>query len=59
MVYCSKVLEFELGGLCSEPLKECNFIIIKVRVLEDVKVLLTLLFVSQRVVDVASNGGLA
>ena len=58
MVDGSKVLEFELGGLCSEPLKECNFVIVEIGVLKDVKVPLTLLCMSQWVVDVASNGGL-
>ena len=58
MVDGSKVLEFELGGLCSEPLKECNFVIVEIGVLKDVKVPLTLLCMSQWVVDVASNGRL-
>ena len=58
VVYCCKVLEFELGGLCSEPLEECDLVVVEIGVLEDVKVPLTLLCVSWRVVNVASNGGL-
>ena len=58
MVDGGEVLEFELGGLCSEPLEECNLIIMKIGALEDIKVPLTLLCVSQWVIDVASNGGL-
>ena len=58
MVYCSEVLEFKLGGLCSESLEECNFLIMEIGALEDIKVPLTLLFMSQHVIDVASNGGL-
>ena len=58
MVDGGKVLEFELGGLHSESLKECNLIIVEIGALEDVKVPLTLLFVSWQVVDMASNGGL-
>ena len=58
MVDGGKVLEFELGGLCSEPFKECDLVVVEIGALEDVKVPLTLLCVSQRVVDVAGNGGL-
>ena len=58
VVYCCEVLEFELGGLCSEPLEECDLIVVEIGALEDVKVPLTLLFVSQQVVNVAGNGGL-
>ena len=58
MVDDGKVLELELGGLCSEPLEECNLVVVEIGALEDVKVPLTLLCVSQQVVDVASNGGL-
>ena len=58
VVYCSEVLEFELGGLCSEPLKEGNLVIMRVRSLEDVDVPLALFSVSWRVVDVAGNDGL-
>ena len=59
MVDGGEVLELELGGLCSEPLKECNLIVVEIGALEDVEVPLTLLCVSRRVVDMASNGGLA
>ena len=58
VVYCCKVLEFKLGGLCSEPLEECDLVVVEIGALEDVKVPLTLLFVSRRVVNVAGNGGL-
>ena len=58
MVDGGEVLEFELGGLCSEPLKECDLVVVEIGVLKDVKVPLTLLCVSRWVVDVAGNGGL-
>ena len=58
VMYCCEVLEFELGGLCSEPLEECDLIVVEIGALEDVKVPLTLLFVSRRVVNVAGNGRL-
>ena len=58
MVDGGEVLELELGGLCSEPLEKCDLIVMEVGVLEDVKVPLMLLCVSQWVVDVASNGRL-
>ena len=58
MVDGGEVLELELGGLCSEPLEKCDLVVVEVGALEDVKVPLTLLCVSQWVVDVASNGGL-
>ena len=58
MVYCCEVLEFELGGLCSEPLKKGNLIVMEVGSLEGIKVSLLLLSVGQWVVDMAGNGGL-
>ena len=58
MVDGGEVLEFELGGLCSEPLEECNLVVVEIGVLEDVKVPLTLLCVGRRVIDVAGNGRL-
>ena len=58
VVYCCEVLKFELGGLCSEPLKECDLVVVEIGALADVKVPLTLLFMSRRVVNVAGNGGL-
>ena len=58
VVYCSEVLELKLGGLCSEPLKKGNLIIVEVGLLKDIEVPLSLLFVSWRVVDMAGNGGL-
>ena len=59
MVDGGEVLKLELGGLCSEPLEECDLVIVEIGALEDVEVPLTLLCVSQRVVDMAGNGGLA
>ena len=38
VVYCSKMLEFELGGLHSEPLEEGNLIVMEVRSLKNIKV---------------------
>ena len=58
MVDGSEVLELELRGLCSEPLEECNFVVVEIGALEDVKVPLMLLCVSWWVVDMAGNGGL-
>ena len=58
MVDSGKVLKLKLEGLCSEPLKKCDFVVVEIGALEDVKVSLTLLCMSQRVVDMASNGGL-
>ena len=58
VVYCSEVLEFKLGGLCSEPLKKGDLIVVKVGLLEDVKIPLMLLHMCQRVIDVAGNDGL-
>ena len=58
MVDSGKVLELKLGGLCSEPLKKSDFIVMEIGALEDVKVPLTLLCVSRWVVDMASNGRL-
>ena len=58
MVDGGEVLELKLGGLCSEPLEECNLVVVEIGAFEDVKVPLMLLCMSQRVVDVAGNGGL-
>ena len=58
MVDGGEVLDLKLGGLCSEPLEKCDLVVMEIGVLEDVKVPLTLLCVSWRVVDVAGNGGL-
>ena len=58
MVDGGEVLELKLGGLCSEPLEECNLVIVEIGALEDVKVPLMLLCMSRRVVDMAGNGRL-
>ncbi|KIM61038.1 hypothetical protein SCLCIDRAFT_26189 [Scleroderma citrinum Foug A] len=47
MVDGGEVLELELGGLRSEPLEECNLVIMEIGALEDVEVPLTLLCVSR------------
>ena len=59
MVYGSKMLKFELGDLCSEPLKEGNLIVMEVGSLENIKVPLMLLCMRRQVVDVAGNDGLS
>ena len=53
-----EMVKLELGGLCSEPFKKSDFIVMEVRALENVEVPLMLLSMSQWVVDVTSNGGL-
>ena len=58
MVDGCEVLKLELGGLCSECLEKCDLIVVEIGALEDIKVPLTLLFVSRRVVDMAGNGRL-
>ena len=58
VVYCSEVLKFKLGGLCSESLEECDLVVVETGVLKNVKVPLMLLCVSQWVVDMAGNGRL-
>ena len=51
-------VKLELRDLGSEPLSKCNFVVMEVRPLEDIKVPLVLLCVRQWVVNMASNGGL-
>ena len=58
VVYCCEVLEFKLGGLCSEPLEKGNLIVVEVGSLKGIEVPLPLLSVGQWVVDMAGNGGL-
>ena len=58
VVYCCEVLEFELEGLCSEPLEEGNLVIMEVGSLKGIEVPLLLLSVGRWVVDMAGNGGL-
>ena len=58
VVYSSKVLELELGGLCAEPFEKGDFVVVEVRSLKDVNVPLVLLSVSRQVVNVTGNGGL-
>ena len=59
VVDSSESLEFKLEVLCTEPLKESDFVIVQERPLKDVGDPLTLLCVRQRVIDVAGNGGLS
>ena len=54
----SEPVKLELGGLCLEPFDESDFVFVKVRSLEDIEDPLTLLFMSQWVVNVTGNGGL-
>ena len=58
VVYCCEVLEFELEGLCSEPLEEGNLVIVEVGSLKGIEVPLPLLSMGWQVVDMAGNGGL-
>ena len=51
-------VKLELGNLGSEPLGKGGFVVVEVRLLEDIKVPLVLLCVRQWVVNVAGNGGL-
>ena len=59
VVDSSELLKFKLEVLCTEPLKESDFVIVQERPLKDVGDPLTLLCVRQRVIDVAGNGGLS
>ena len=59
VVDSSESLEFKLEVLCTEPLKESDFIVVQERPLEDVGNPLTLLCVCRWVIDVAGNGGLS
>ena len=58
MVYTSESLEFELEVSGTEPFEERSFVVREEGSLKDVCDPLTLLFVRQRVIDVAGNGGL-
>ena len=58
MVDSGKMLEFELGSFGMELLQTSSFISLGVGALADLKISLALLCMSQRVVDMASNGGL-
>ena len=58
MVDGGEVLKLKLGGLCSEPLKKCDLVVMEIGALEDVKVPLMLLCMGWPVIDVAGNGGL-
>ena len=59
VVDASESLEFELEVLCTEPLKESDFVVMQEGSLKDVSNPLTLLCVCRRVIDVAGNGGLS
>ena len=58
MVSGSESLEFELEVLCTEPLKEGDFIVVQKGLLKNVGDPLALLCVRRQVVNVAGNGGL-
>ena len=51
-------VELELGDLGSESLSKGDFVVVEVRLLEDIKVPLALLCMHRQVVNVAGNGGL-
>ena len=53
-----ELVKLELCGLSLEPCKKSDFVVMKVGLLKDVKVLLMLLSMSRQVVNVAGNGGL-
>ena len=59
VVNSSESLEFELKVLCTESLKESDFVVMQEGSLKDVGDPLTLLCMHQRVIDVAGNGGLS
>ena len=54
----SEPFEFKLEVLCTEPLKEGDFVIMQERLLKNVSDPLVLLCVRQWVVNVTRNGGL-
>ena len=54
-----EMLKFELGVPGVKPFKECNFIVMEERSLEDISNPLMLLCMRWRVVDVTGNGGLS
>ena len=58
MVDGGEVLKFELGSLRSEPVEECNLVVMEIGALKDVKVPLMLLCMGRQVIDVVGNGGL-
>ena len=58
VVDSGEAVKLELGDLGLEPLGKGDFIVVEVRLLEDIKVPLALLCMHWRVVNVASNGGL-
>ena len=59
VVDASESLEFKLEVLCTEPLKESDFVVVQEGSLKDVSDPLTLLCVCRQVIDVAGNGGLS
>ena len=58
MVDGCEPVKLKLHSLSSEPFKESDFVVMKVGLLKDVEVPLTLLCMHQWVVDMAGNGGL-
>ena len=55
----SEVLKFELDVPGVEPFKECNFVVVEERLLEDISDPLMLLCMCWWVVDMTGNGGLS
>ena len=55
----SEMLEFELDVPGAEPSKECDFVVVEERSLEDISDPLMLLCMRWRVVDMTGNGGLS
>ena len=58
VVDSGEAVKLELGNLGSEPLGKGDFVVVEVRLLEDIKVPLALLCMRRWVVNVAGNGGL-
>ena len=59
VVDSGEVVEFELCSLGTESFKEGNLVVVEIRLLEDLKIPLALLCMSQQVVNVAGNGRLS
>ena len=58
MVDGCELVKLKLHSLGSEPFYESDFVVMEIGSLKDIKVLLTLLCMCQRVVNVTGNGGL-
>ena len=58
VMYSGESLKFELDVSCTEPLEECDFVVVQKRSLEDISDPLMLLRVRRQVVDMTRNDGL-